>query len=244
MPATVPDQGHDYYQELLGAYALGALPADERATLDEHLASCPACRQELRSLLAAARTLALSVDERAPSPSLRERIRSAALEERERAAPIAGRELPPRASRIAMLRERRQLIPWLAAAVFLLFSVAMLVWNLQLRQEIESIALQPAAAPQAHGQVVYLRDWNIMLITVEDLPPLQPGQVYQVWLIEGDRPLSAGVFDQPDGRFAVAADITDYSAIAITIEQGPLGNPAPTSEPIVIAELPRQTGAS
>jgi len=244
VPATVPDQDHAHYQELLGAYALGALPDAERAALDQHLASCAACRQELRSLLAAARALALSVDERAPSSSLRERIRSAALEERERAAPAAERESPPRASRIVALHERRQLIPWLAAAVLLLFSVAMLVWNLQLRQEIESIALQPAAAPQAHGQVIYLRNWNIVLITVEDLPPLQPGQVYQVWLIEGNRPLSAGVFDQPDGRFAVAADIADYSAIAITIEQGPLGNPAPTSEPIVIAELPHQPGAS
>jgi hypothetical protein len=52
------------------------------------------------------------------------------------------------------------------------------------------------------------------------------------------------VFDQPDGRFAVAANIADYSAIAITIEQGPLGNPAPTSEPIVFAELQRQPDTS
>ncbi len=244
MPATVPDQDHAHYRELLGAYALAALPAEERTALERHLATCPTCRLELRSLLAAARALPLSVDERIPSPSLRERIRSAALEERERAAHAAEPESPPSTSRIAVLHERRSLVPWLAAAVLLLFSVAMLVWNLQLRQEIESIALKPAAAPQAHGKVIYLREWNIVLITVEDLPPLQPGQVYQVWLIEGNQPVSAGVFTQPDGRFAVAADIADYSAIAITIEQGPLGSPAPTSEPIVMAELPRQSGTS
>jgi len=240
---TVPEQDHAKYQELLGAYALGALPEEERVALERHLAACPTCQQELRPLIVAARVLPLSVEERSPSPALRERIRSAALPERgpagQPAAPPA-----PRPSRIAWLSERRSLVPWAAAAVFLLFSVAMLAWNLQLRQQIESIALQPAAAPQAHGQVIYLRDWNVVLITVEDLPPLQPGQVYQVWLIEGDRPRSAGVFEQPDGRFAVAADISDYSAIAITIEQGPLGSPAPTSDPVVIAPLGHRSGAT
>lgn len=150
----------------------------------------------------------------------------------------------PPPTRTIRLHDRRALVPWLAAAVFLVFSVAMLAWNLRLRQESESITLRPAAAPQAHGQVIYLRDWKVVLITVENLPPLQPGQVYQVWLIEGDRPLSAGVFDQPDGRFAVAADIADYSAIAITIEQGPLGSLAPTSDPIVIAQLGRRSDTS
>lgn len=38
---------HATYEELLAVYALGALPADEIPALEEHLASCPACRAQL-----------------------------------------------------------------------------------------------------------------------------------------------------------------------------------------------------
>jgi anti-sigma factor RsiW len=172
VPETRLDHDHAHYQELLGAYALGALPEEERVSFERHLAGCPTCQQELRPLLIAARALPLGVGERTPSPSLRERLRRAALDESEAVRHEAGQVSSPPIPRIAALYERRLLIPWLAAAALLLFSVTVLGWNLRLRSETESIALEPAAAPQAHGQVVYLRNWNIMLILARDFPPL------------------------------------------------------------------------
>lgn len=44
------DAMHD--RLLLGAYALGALEADEKHAVDEHLLSCPECRSELDGLAA------------------------------------------------------------------------------------------------------------------------------------------------------------------------------------------------
>lgn len=40
----------DHDRELLGAYVLGVLEADEQRAVDEHLAGCAECRQELTEL--------------------------------------------------------------------------------------------------------------------------------------------------------------------------------------------------
>ena len=39
----------------------------------------------------------------------------------------------------------------------------------------------------------------------------------------------------PDGAEFAVADIDQYEALALTVEPGPLGGTAPTSEPIVVA---------
>ncbi len=83
----VTEREHHEYQEMLGAYALGALPDDEREALEEHLLTCDECNAELGELLVAAHSLPLSVEERAPSADLRERIRAAAVAEAESIEP-------------------------------------------------------------------------------------------------------------------------------------------------------------
>ncbi len=44
-------------REMLGAYALGHLPDEEKAGLEAHLEGCPGCRAEVDSLLAVSRLL-------------------------------------------------------------------------------------------------------------------------------------------------------------------------------------------
>lgn len=63
----------------LGAYALGDLPADERAALEAHLDGCADCREEVRSLTGVARLLPYADPAHfgpapTPSPELGERI--------------------------------------------------------------------------------------------------------------------------------------------------------------------------
>lgn len=61
------------WRHLLGAYALGDLPADERASLEAHLEACPQCRAEAEALDGVARLLPLADPDRfsrpAPQPS-------------------------------------------------------------------------------------------------------------------------------------------------------------------------------
>jgi hypothetical protein len=49
--------GCRHWKEALGAYALGHLPAEERASLEAHLEGCASCRAEAESLRAVSRLL-------------------------------------------------------------------------------------------------------------------------------------------------------------------------------------------
>jgi anti-sigma-K factor RskA len=68
------------WRESLGAYALGHLPAEERAALEAHLEGCPGCRAEAESLAGVARLMAHADPQRIaepaprPSPELGKRI--------------------------------------------------------------------------------------------------------------------------------------------------------------------------
>ncbi|WP_031099410.1 RskA family anti-sigma factor, partial [Streptomyces sp. NRRL S-15] len=58
---------------LTGAYALHALPDDERVAFERHLGVCGACAQEVRELSATAARLGLAVSA-VPPPALRDRV--------------------------------------------------------------------------------------------------------------------------------------------------------------------------
>jgi anti-sigma-K factor RskA len=65
---------HEDYKQLLALEAVGALDADERARLEEHLPSCAECREELREMTDAAASLVYTVAPSQPSPELRSNI--------------------------------------------------------------------------------------------------------------------------------------------------------------------------
>jgi hypothetical protein len=62
---------HRDWRHSLGAYALGDLPADERAALAAHLEGCAECRAELRSLEGVAALLPLADPARIEEPAVR-----------------------------------------------------------------------------------------------------------------------------------------------------------------------------
>jgi len=70
-----------------------------------------------------------------------------------------------------------------------------------------------------------------------------PGRefVYQLWLVAGTKPTSAGVFrpapDQPV-IVTVGPDLNRYNAVAISVERGPSGALSPTSAPVLVGAIP------
>jgi hypothetical protein len=62
---------HRDWKLSLGAYALGDLPAEERAAISAHLEGCAECRTELRSLEGVAALLPLADPARIEQPALR-----------------------------------------------------------------------------------------------------------------------------------------------------------------------------
>ena len=77
-----------------------------------------------------------------------------------------------------------------------------------------------------------------LVLVVYELPPPPPGRSYQLWVIVGGEPVSAGVFDVgPSGRARHAAvalpPIEGPVTIAVTVE--PAGGLPKPSGPIVLA---------
>lgn len=86
------------------------------------------------------------------------------------------------------------------------------------------------------GEVIYLRNQQKAVVSVEGLPALQPGQVYQIWLIQdGGVPKPETVFLST--TTAVQANFEQFQTLAITVEPGPRGSVAPTSPILVVGNL-------
>ena len=251
---------HAATRDLLGAFALGAVDAEEAAAVREHLATCAECQAEMAELWLAVDSLPSTIEPMEPPPALRERIAAAIAAEaasptpapaplstarapEPAPTPIPSTPMPEPVRMPASFWSRAA--PWAAAAaILLLLSAGLLVWNLRLREQIattpavETIALAPTdAAPEARGEVIYYPQDNLFMLDVSDLPPLAPDQVYEVWLIGAEGPVPAGVFDQPTDQHAVVADRALYDTLAITAEPGPLGTEAPTGEIVATASL-------
>lgn len=246
------DRSHLALRDLLGAYALDAIEPTERRTLDEHLASCDTCPRELARLRSAVAAYPLALPDREPSAALRGRIESALGPPPSRAiwggavpppAPPVPTGPPPRATPTRFRTPAGN--PWAVAAVLLLaVSLGLLIWNLQLRSAddaavVDTVALR-AADPNApvDGELTYLADRGVAILSVRTLPDLEPDEVYQVWIIrEGAAPEPAGAFAAAVAEIAVAVDRDQYQTLALTIEPGPLGSPDPTGAPIAQAPL-------
>jgi anti-sigma-K factor RskA len=251
---------HAATRDLLGAFALGAVDVEEAATVRAHLATCAECQAEMAELWLAVDSLPSTIDPMEPPPALRDRIAVAIAAEAASPAPTpptpsaspAPEPMPAIAPVPAVPEPIRKpasfwsrATPWAAAAaILLLLSAGLIVWNLRLREQMatapvmETIALAPTdAAPGARGEVTYLPEDDLFILDVRDLPPLEPDQVYEVWLIGAEGPEPAGVFDQPTDQHAVVADRSQYETLAITTEPGPLGTEAPTGEVVATAPL-------
>lgn len=232
------DQEHRALRELLGGFALGALDPSEHDAVAAHLATCPSCQAEIQRLLVAVAALPLSVEEREPPPGLRDAILASVDRKHPAPAPVTSLPSAPSASRASL----PAWLGWAAAAVLLVATLGMLIWNLSLRDGADTraatIALEASRSDlEAAGAAEYLRDDGIIRLTFDQLPPIGDDQVYQVWLIDDAGPRSAGVLGAGQRSFAVAADPTAYHLLAVTIEPGPIGQPAPTDEPFLVAEL-------
>jgi anti-sigma-K factor RskA len=74
---SMTEMSHDEIDELLGAYALEALPPEEMRTVEVHLRTCAGHREMAATLREAVTGLASNVPQRQPSAQLRDRILAA-----------------------------------------------------------------------------------------------------------------------------------------------------------------------
>lgn len=238
---------HDEIDDLLGAYALQALPPEEMRQVDAHLRTCAAHRETAAVLTDAVARLAFSVPEQQPSPHLRERILEAI---RTDASPgVLGKSARP--ARPVVVRTGGAPGPpsraWppaivaLAATILLAFLGGIGIDRLATRPaqpaQLAWVFAGNAQAPGAVATLTYFRDRKQAVLATTGLPPLPDGKIYEIWLFKNATPVDAGTSGVDGGKLVVTItrDLTQYQRLAITAEPGE--QPHPTGRTILEGSL-------
>jgi anti-sigma-K factor RskA len=235
--------------ELAGAFALGAMDADEQAALRAHVATCDQPHLELRDAPGVGLLLAASLDPVTPSPALRDRLMATI----DRMPQTPATPALPHAARRGWLdwlspRVARPLA--LAAAVALL---AVGVWNVSLQSQLgqRDAALRAVADAISGGEVAFRVDGSAgrgyvvdthgegAALVVADLADLPADRLYELWLLDASgAPVAVGTFSPTDAAVAVVAverDLTGYATFAVTVEAQRVA--APSTTPVMIGDL-------
>lgn len=237
---------HGESEELLGAYALDAVPDDERELVEQHLRECARCRQELAEHREAAALLALG----APAPEgLWDQISGS----------IAGQ--PPR-KELPVLRPRRSRARWgtaVAAAAVAVAVVGFMGVRLvqqgdqidELRDDFRSDGIAAAAEraidnPSSQRVALVAEEGSTLatvvvlpngigFLTDPRLPALPEDRTYQLWALVGEATVSAGVLGNEPGVTAFSVDLpVDGFAIS---EEMHGGVPVPSAAPIAVGTI-------
>lgn len=229
------------FEELSGAFALGALPEDELRAAREHLASCGKSHAEAREMQAIAAGLANAAPEMEPPPALKTRlmnaIRSEAEQPPEPSAPSYGQAVPGLTDRVRGWF-RTGMAGYALAAALAAVVVALLVWNVSL-QDDDGRGPRVVDLRGANGQLIVIPERDIVVMEVEGLEAAPSGHVYQAWAVAGGQATSLGIVEvAPDGavRQVIALDETGVEQIAVTIERAP-GVDQPTADAVISVDL-------
>jgi anti-sigma-K factor RskA len=231
--------------ESLPAYAIGSLDQAEAQQVAEHLAACTLCREELAAYQSVADRLALTASSTniSPSPEIKRRLMDQ----------LHGEDLKRPISKPWNL-SRLLPVGGVLALLALLVIAALAVSNLLLWQRLENlevlsgprgmraIALQSTdAAPQASGFMIVGADGRNGVLVVDQMPPLEAGHEYQLWLRRNGQETSGGVFDVDESgyrglRVQAPQSLLSYASCRVTVEPSG-GSVSPTGEEVLGGSL-------
>ena len=222
--------------ELIPAFALGSLDAEDSDRVREHVARCRACREELASFQEVTGGLALTVPRQDPPAWLESKLMEKVLSSRRRPS------LPE------FLGIRRPML----AAIAAMLIVALGAGNIYLlTRPFQSQALVPGLVTvvltgtgetrEAYGTIVIDRDDNRGVLAVRGLAPLAATRAYQLWIIRESERRSGGVFNvSADGygslQVTVPAGFTGFTRFGISIEPAG-GSPSPTGARVMSGKI-------
>lgn len=230
--------------EQLLDYFNGILSNEEREQFEAHLLSCEECREELKELEELTGDLPyLSIPEEPPA-GMKERVlasvfESDMVESNDTANESLSVEQKNNVTDLQTERKSKQkkwVAPALAAALFL--SLAGNVYTFvnegedettqpeEISSLIKAVQLQPSEAEASAGSAALMNEDGKMNLVVEvnDVAETEGDQVYQVWLLEDDKPYRAGFFTpNQEGKGEVAYQVEyegdhNWDAVAITLE--------------------------
>jgi anti-sigma-K factor RskA len=214
--------------ELTAAYALDALDEDERSAFEGHLATCARCREELADLGQTAALLAHGAPAATPPPALRERILAQARSSN------GATVIPfPRRPRLALT------VAAAVTAAAAVLAIAFGVRSASLSEDLDETraALRILADPDARSIPLEGADGRLVVdpegsaaLAVQGLRSAPEGKTYELWVIRGDTPRPAGLFEGEEDRDLVVLDerVDPGTTVAATLEDDG-GVDSPTS---------------
>ncbi|HSL31583.1 MAG TPA: anti-sigma factor [Anaerolineales bacterium] len=257
-------------EELLPFYALDVLSDEERELVERYLAEHPEARQQLEELNEATSALPHGVQPVQPSPRSKAALMARVAADQKAAARSVPREQPsPR--RASLFENLFRALSLGAATVAILWAIVLNLQVARLQNQVaalnEQIASQSASLemivanlpqtdpsnvitvalrgtevqPQVQGQLIVNPDSQSAVLVITGLPRLEEGQTYQVWLINGGAPVSAGLLAADENGQAVflvtsQEPIGSFRQLGISIEpQG--GSLEPTGDIVVLDDL-------
>jgi anti-sigma-K factor RskA len=238
--------------KLTGAYAMDALDELERARFEQHLAQCEDCRAEVAELRETAALLAETTAV-APPASLRDSVLAGISQVRPLAPEVP--TSPTRHDARPTARGRAWMPFLVAAALALVVGVGALVmqpWAGSDDVKRLTAAEQVLQAPDAEevfvdlgeagrATVVRSKSQDRAVISTEDMVSAPSGKDYELWFIEGDEFVSAGLMpDEPDQTVVLDGSAAEAAAVGITVEPDG-GSEQPTSDPIAVFDLTEAT---
>jgi len=224
--------------ELIAGYALDALEPADRARAKELLERSEEAREELRTLTETTAAMATAVSGPAPPPELRERILQSARDDRQTVVPLESRRRP-------------RLVPVLgvAAAVAAVVAVALGIWGFSVSSDLDesraALAQARAAATvlaspdartvgleQGNGSLVVSGSEAVLVLN--DIEGAPQGKTWEVWVLDGETPVRAGLFAGGQARDVVPVEegVGPGAKVLVTLEPSG-GVDAPTTSPVV-----------
>lgn len=243
-------EGHERFEALTLAHALGGLSAADRGSLRSHLAGCAACRARLVELDALSGELAAAARDERRRRAAAPRRRSP--DDRDPAADGSGDVATPRAARRGDARPGRTV----AALVAVAAAVALGFWNLHLRAAaatyfaaadergtvLETLARGVLVEPSVLGAAgrVAVTQGSIALV-LTDVGALRSDERIVLWRTRGGGEPWSGLVLVAGPQEAVdvvrTVDRDGAREVRVTVERGLLGE-APAGRVLVAAALP------
>jgi anti-sigma factor RsiW len=249
---------HDEIAELLGAYALDAVDADEAAVIEAHLSDCPRCTAELAQHREVAALLANAGSD--ASVELWDKI---AVRLDPPGDPPSTATVLDAALAVALPRQmsqRRRRLRWsaagavgaVAAAVIALLalqvghlddqigtnSVTSAAQAAMRNPEARTVVLASTSVPGVTAAQIVVLPSGAGYVTHSRLDRLPARETYQLWALESGRIVSLGLLgDHPADVAFTEGNGRDIRAYAVTTEPAggvvaPTGTPVAESTPL------------
>lgn len=243
------------FLDLIPAYALGALDADEREAFEAMLANDAEAQKLLAEYQGFTDLLVLTTPAQPAPAHLKDDLRKRLAAQRPTSAPVPEITALPKPPQPVIARRSNRTVAGLLALAAMLVVVFGAAWFLTRNQQkpsaqelYDSLASQPGAfsmtvvpdpsQQQITGDMVAGPDGKQAVIKVSNLPALSSDQTFQLWFIDDQSSVHASELFNGDNNeqatyivLPLNAPIQDYQAVAVSIEpEG--GSEQPTTTPI------------